>query len=68
MSRFNKKQQQILRLARLEGGAPYIYKTDIKSLLDAGLIEGSVSGLGGHQIRYFATDAGMQIDAAEIVA
>lgn len=68
MDSFNDKQKKILRLARTSIGSPGNYTADIIALRKAGLIEGRVSGLGGHQIRYFATDAAMQIDAAEIAA
>ncbi|MFT8896468.1 MAG: hypothetical protein ABF968_05830 [Acetobacter sp.] len=69
MARFNDKQKKILRLARTNTGFPQgIYKADVTSLERDGLIKWQVSGLGGHQIRYFATDAGMHIDPVEIAA
>ena len=68
MTYFNDRQKKILRLARTSMGAPGNFKADIIALKHAGLIESKVSGLGGHQIRYFATEESMKIDASEISA
>ena len=69
MPRFNDKQKKILRLARTNTGFPQgIYKADVTSLERDGFIKWEVSGLSGHQLRYFATDAGLKIDLVEIAA